>query len=454
MHVRGVCANGARRERMKERGRGKSREEMNKRARMHVHALACTHARRRSAYSAAKTGVRKVTNGEQRRESVGSPTWLTNGQSALYHRWISSWFPARYTAFAFTHERDGREKETERGKKAGECTREQRKSYEFAKEEERNASDGRRKKEEERRVCIASRLLPPYLGRQRGEGERQKEGHNMPNERAPWTSRCDLAKERRAWKEGASPSQGERVREKEEGEFLGYAASQREGKRQTWRTRASLKLGAIGESHFCEDTPDGLHRRRFLRSSCWRTATGSASDSRNSAAFESSERQTEKNRQKEGERDRKRERNPHTQSSPIRGSSGSQSASWGARKPAAENKRRCQARRGPISSQKSSKDSVFSHPVHFVSRVCSPWPTRDLIHVVSGIQPRVTRGVVPPRIYHRTLSAPIQNQSNPRNFSDLSPVPRTFSLPLVVQPLCDHRRSPSRVVSASKSLST
>jgi len=35
---------------------------------------------------------------------------------------------------------------------------------------------------------FASRLdcpPPPYLGRQRGEGERQKEGHNMPNERVP-----------------------------------------------------------------------------------------------------------------------------------------------------------------------------------------------------------------------------------------------------------------------------
>lgn len=229
-----------------------------------------THARRRSAYSAAKTGVRKVANGEQRRESVGSPTWLTNGQSALHHRWISSWFPARYTAFAFTHERDGREKERERErkKKAGECTREQRASYKFAKEGERKANDGRRKKEEERRVCIASRL-PLYPGRQRGEGEGQKEGHNMPNERAPWTSRCGLAKERRAWKEGASQGERERVRRKEEGgEFLGHAASRREGERRTWRTRASLKLGAIGESHFCEDTPAGLHRRRFLRSSC------------------------------------------------------------------------------------------------------------------------------------------------------------------------------------------
>lgn len=39
----------------------------------------------------------------------------------------------------------------------------------------------------------------------------------MPNERAPWTSCYSLAKEKRAWKEGASSSQGEKKREREEG---------------------------------------------------------------------------------------------------------------------------------------------------------------------------------------------------------------------------------------------
>lgn len=177
-----------------------------------------THARRRSAYSAAKTGVRKVANGEQRRESVGSPTWLTNGQSALHHRWISSWFPARYTAFAFTHERDGREKEREREKEKSRRVHARAKCELQIRERrrERKANDGRRKKEEERRVCIASRL-PLYPGRQRGEGEGQKEGHNMPNERAPWTSRCGLSSQREESLEGRCVARRKRESEKERG---------------------------------------------------------------------------------------------------------------------------------------------------------------------------------------------------------------------------------------------
>lgn len=42
-----------------------------------------------------------------------------------------------YTAFAFARERETDERKRERKKKAGECTREQGESHEFAKEEER-----------------------------------------------------------------------------------------------------------------------------------------------------------------------------------------------------------------------------------------------------------------------------------------------------------------------------
>lgn len=178
-----MCARLARgeRERERERGRGKPREETSERARITLTRsrarIVGTHARRRSAYSAAKTSVRKVANGEQRRESVGSPTWLTNDQSARQHRWISSWFPARYTTFAFTHERDGRgkerEREKEREKKAGECTREQGESYEFAKEGTREARRWQKKKR--RRETSLHRVSAAPLPTLGGKGVKEKD---------------------------------------------------------------------------------------------------------------------------------------------------------------------------------------------------------------------------------------------------------------------------------------
>lgn len=81
---------------------------------------------------------------------------------------------------------------------------------------------------------------------------------------------------------------------RERGEFLGHSAKAgAEGERDRLaNARGPLNSAAIGESHFCEDTSAGLHRRRrfLLRSSCAVTDSRHrkrASDSRNSAASSS-----------------------------------------------------------------------------------------------------------------------------------------------------------------------
>lgn len=163
-----------------ERERERRKEESRERKRASEHActltrsrarMVGTHARRRSAYSAAKTGVRKVANGEQRRESVGSPTWLTYGQSALHHRRISSWFPARYTPRLRSRARETDRRKRERKKKQESARASKERVTNSRKKKRERASVGRGEKEEERRVCIASRL-PPTLG---GKGVKEKD---------------------------------------------------------------------------------------------------------------------------------------------------------------------------------------------------------------------------------------------------------------------------------------
>lgn len=162
---------------MREKGRGKPREEMSKQARMHAHALACAHGRHACTQTERVLGCenRRAKSNQWRAEAgIGGVTHVVNERPIRALSPVDFELVSRSVHRVCVHARERRTGERDRvGKKAGECTREQRESYEFAKEGERNASDGRRKKEEERRVCIASRLpSPPTLG---GKGVKEKD---------------------------------------------------------------------------------------------------------------------------------------------------------------------------------------------------------------------------------------------------------------------------------------
>lgn len=368
-----MCARLAQGEREWER----SEEESRARKRTSEHActltrsrarMVGTHARRRSAYSAAKTGVRKITNGEQRRESVGSPTWLTNGQSALHHRWISSWFPARYTAFAFTHEKDGRQKEKEE-KKAGECTHERRESYKLAKEEERRARRWQKKKRRREtslhRVSTAPLCWEAKGWRRKTERGAQHAVRESPLDVALWSS------QREESLEGRCVAVARRKRESaRRGEFLGHAAS-REGERRTLGERARpLNLEQSGRAI-------SARTRRpvsIVVGFCDRAADGQPPEARQirATAPRLSRRRDRRRKVKSGrERDRTHSRrlsaDRAARSRPVEARGSQHRKTKEGAKPVEDRSRRRSRPRTPCSL----------NPVHLASRVCSPWPTRD-----------------------------------------------------------------------------
>lgn len=447
-----MCARLARGEREWER----NEEESRVRKRMSEHACTLTRSRARMvgthADGARVLGCenRRAKSNQWRAEAgIGGVTHVVNERPIRAPSPVDFELVSRSVHRVCVHAWERRTTEGEKGKKKQESARtsKERATNSRKRKRERLAMAEEKKK---KRDEFASRLDSPlYPGRQRGEGERQKEGHNMPYERAPWTSHCGLAEERRAGRKvRRRRKEKERARggRRGGGEFLGQAASRREGKRQTWRTRASLKLGAIGESHFCEDTPAGLHRRRFLRSSCWRTATGSASDSHNSAAFQSSEGQTEKSKERERERE-----TAHTVVAYPRierlavGQLRREEASSGKQK------------KVPSPSRTDLVAEVVQGPR--ASRVCSPWPARD-----PRSDPRRVRD--PAKSYIRVPSH--QGYTIGRlQILFKSDLTRAIFPPIIAgttylflpashprQPLCDRRdlrRNPRRVVSARPS---
>lgn len=108
---------------------------------MHAHALACTHGRHACTQTerVLRCENRRAKSGQWRAEAgIGGVTHVVNVRPIRAPSPADFELVSRsvYTAFAFARERDGQEKEGEE-KKAGECTREQGESHEFAKEEER-----------------------------------------------------------------------------------------------------------------------------------------------------------------------------------------------------------------------------------------------------------------------------------------------------------------------------
>lgn len=336
---------------------------------MHAHALACTHGRHACTQTerVLRCENRRAKSGQWRAEAgIGGVTHVVNERPIRAPSPADFELVSRsvYTAFAFARERDGQEKEGEE-KKAGECTREQGESHEFAKEEEREGWRWQRRKRR-RETSLHRVSAAPYPGRQRGEGERQKEGHNMPNERAPWTSCYSLAKEKRAWKEGASSSQGEKKREREEGgnSLDTLRVDVRERDRLGERARP-LNLEQFGESHFCEDTPAGLST---VVGFCDRAADGQPPEARQiRATAPRLSRQRDRRRKVEKEREREKEK---------------ETAHTVVAYPRIERLAVGQLRREEASSGKQKKvpspsrtdlvAEVVQGPRAFSSRVCSP----------------------------------------------------------------------------------
>lgn len=149
------------RERERKVTRGNERASTHARRALLSHArIARTHASARIVSRLRKPACEKLANGEQRRESVGSPTWFASNQSARHRRRISSWFPARRAAFAFARERDGREKKISHGS----ARASERRATNSRMEERERASGGSVRKEEER-TSLHRVLTPPSLRR-------------------------------------------------------------------------------------------------------------------------------------------------------------------------------------------------------------------------------------------------------------------------------------------------
>lgn len=133
----------------------------------------------------------------------------------------------------------------------------------------------------------------------------------------------------------------EREREREGGILDTPQVDTREReRRRSWRTRASLKTRSNRGEPFLRG-----HAGRSPSSSSVSAIELLTDSHRKRVRFAQQRRVYEADEERRREREKETARaRPHTQSSPIRGSSGSQSASRGVRKLAAENKRRCQPR--------------------------------------------------------------------------------------------------------------
>lgn len=180
-HVRGVCAIGAREQERKE-------EESREKKRVSEHACTLTRSRARMHATERVLGCenRRAKSSQWRAEAgIGGVTHVVNERPIRAPSPVDFELVSRSAHRVCVRARERRTRGREKRKKKQESARASKeRATNLRKKKRERASDGRGKKEEERRVCIASRL-PPYSGRQRGEGERQKEGHNMPNERAP-----------------------------------------------------------------------------------------------------------------------------------------------------------------------------------------------------------------------------------------------------------------------------
>lgn len=167
---------------------------------------ACTHT---STLPAAKTGVRKSTNPEQRRESVGQPRGAVAANGRQGAREFRVGFPLSAHELLVARARQtgrGGKKKKKEWESARTSEERRREGYTVGKKERGRRS--KEKKREEWRVCIA---LPPQDTRKSerekrergsekgGRAARKRERRKMPNERAPQTSRRSLAKETRAW---------------------------------------------------------------------------------------------------------------------------------------------------------------------------------------------------------------------------------------------------------------
>lgn len=330
---------------------------------------------------------------------------------------------------------DDRRRKREK-KKAGECTHEQRESYEFAKEEERKASDGRRKKEEERRVCIASRL-PLYPGWQRGEGERQKEGHNMPYERAPWTSHCGLAKERRA---GRKVRRRRRNREKER-----ERAREEGGGNSLDKPRVDVKerdrLGERARPLNLEQSGRAISARTrrpvsIVVGFCDRAADGQPPEARQirATAPRFSRRRDRRRKVKRGrERDRTHSRrlsaDRAARSRPVEARGSQQRKTKEGAKPVEDRSRRRSRPRTPCSLTPCiSRVQPVTHTRSAIRSTSCPGSSQEL-HPSSH-----------PRIYHRTPSDPTQTDLTRAIFPIIAGTTYLFlPAPHRRQPLCDRR---------------
>ena len=158
---------------------------------------ACTHT---SALPAAKTGVRKLTNPEQRRESVGQPRGAAAANQRRGAREFRVGFPLSAHELLVARARQtgrGKKKKKKKEWESARTSKERREGYtRLVKRSEEEG--GRRKKK--RRVTSLHRIAPPGHAKERARGEREREWEGARSgekerekENAEWECPSDVA---------------------------------------------------------------------------------------------------------------------------------------------------------------------------------------------------------------------------------------------------------------------